>query len=67
MCLISQRRDGECVKISDHFGFDVDPDAIVEDLPVGVQQRVEIIKALSRDAGVRCLTNQPPFYSAINR
>ncbi|TDX80503.1 nucleoside ABC transporter ATP-binding protein [Rathayibacter sp. PhB151] len=38
--------------ISDRFGFDVDPDAIVEDLPVGVQQRVEIIKALSRDAKV---------------
>ncbi|KZX20903.1 ABC transporter ATP-binding protein [Rathayibacter tanaceti] len=39
-------------EISDRFGFDVDPDAIVEDLPVGVQQRVEIIKALSRDARV---------------
>ena len=39
-------------EISDRFGFDVDPDAIVEDLPVGVQQRVEIIKALSRDAKV---------------
>ena len=38
--------------ISDRFGFHVDPDAIVEDLPVGVQQRVEIIKALSRDAQV---------------
>ncbi|MFD5226821.1 ABC transporter ATP-binding protein [Microbacterium sp. NPDC058342] len=39
-------------EISDRFGFDVDPDAIVEDLPVGVQQRVEIIKALSRDASI---------------
>ncbi|MBX3068095.1 MAG: ABC transporter ATP-binding protein [Microbacteriaceae bacterium] len=39
-------------EISDQFGFDVDPDARVEDLPVGVQQRVEIIKALSRDAQV---------------
>src|SRR3954469_1328192 len=39
-------------EISDQFGFDVDPDALVEDLPVGVQQRVEIIKALSRDAKV---------------
>lgn len=38
--------------ISDRFGFNVDPDAVVEDLPVGVQQRVEIIKALSRDARV---------------
>ena len=36
--------------ISARFGFDIDPDALVEDLPVGVQQRVEIIKALSRDA-----------------
>ncbi|MFC5176076.1 ABC transporter ATP-binding protein [Nocardioides taihuensis] len=39
-------------EISDRFGFHVNPDAIVEDLPVGVQQRVEIIKALSRDAEV---------------
>jgi simple sugar transport system ATP-binding protein len=39
-------------EISDRFGFDVDPDAVVENLPVGVQQRVEIIKALSRDAKV---------------
>lgn len=39
-------------EISDRFGFDVDPDARIEDLPVGVQQRVEIIKALSRDAKV---------------
>ncbi|GAB2754492.1 ABC transporter ATP-binding protein [Nocardioides pakistanensis] len=39
-------------EIADRFGFHVDPDALVEDLPVGVQQRVEIIKALSRDAEV---------------
>lgn len=39
-------------EISARFGFDVDPDALVGDLPVGVQQRVEIIKALSRDAKV---------------
>ena len=37
-------------EISQRFGFHVNPDAVVEDLPVGVQQRVEIIKALSRDA-----------------
>ena len=42
-------------EISDRFGFDVDPDALIEDLPVGVQQRVEIIKALSRDAKVLVL------------
>lgn len=38
--------------VAERFGFQVDPDAIVGDLPVGVQQRVEIIKALSRDAKV---------------
>lgn len=42
-------------EISDRFGFDIDPDALVEDLPVGAQQRVEIIKALSRDARVLIL------------
>ena len=42
-------------EISDRFGFNVDPDAVVEDLPVGVQQRVEIIKALARDAKVLVL------------
>ncbi len=39
-------------EISARFGFDVDPDALIEDLPVGVQQRVEIIKALARDAQI---------------
>ena len=39
-------------EISERFGFHVDPDALVEDLPVGVQQRVEIIKALAREARV---------------
>ncbi|MDR6690381.1 simple sugar transport system ATP-binding protein [Microbacterium sp. 1154] len=38
--------------VAKRFGFEVDPDALVGDLPVGVQQRVEIIKALSRDAKV---------------
>ncbi len=42
----------EVNRIATRFGFHVDPDALVGDLPVGVQQRVEIIKALSRDAKV---------------
>jgi general nucleoside transport system ATP-binding protein len=42
-------------EISARFGFELDPDALVEDLPVGVQQRVEIVKALSRDARVLVL------------
>lgn len=42
-------------ELSAQFGFDIDPDALIEDLPVGAQQRVEIIKALSRDAKVLIL------------
>ncbi|GAA3897408.1 ABC transporter ATP-binding protein [Microbacterium invictum] len=39
-------------EVAERFGFHIDPDAVVGDLPVGVQQRVEIIKALARDAKV---------------
>jgi general nucleoside transport system ATP-binding protein len=42
-------------KISDDFKFEIDPDAIVENLPVGIQQRVEIIRALMYDAKVLIL------------
>lgn len=41
--------------VSARFGFDLDPDALIEDLPVGAQQRVEIVKALSRDAKILIL------------
>ncbi|GAB3624146.1 ABC transporter ATP-binding protein [Mariniluteicoccus endophyticus] len=37
-------------ELAESYRFDIDPDAVVEDLPVGVQQRVEIIKALANDA-----------------
>lgn len=42
-------------EVSERFGFDIDPDALIEDLPVGLQQKVEIVKALSRDASVLVL------------
>jgi general nucleoside transport system ATP-binding protein len=42
-------------QLSEEYGLEVDPDAIVEDLPVGVQQRVEIIKALYRNAHILVL------------
>ena len=41
--------------ISEDFGLHVDPDAIVETLPVGIQQKVEIIKALIYEAKVLIL------------
>ena len=37
-------------RLSQEFHLDVDPDAVIENLPVGLQQRVEILKALSHDA-----------------
>ena len=42
-------------EVAQRYGLDVDPDALVGDLPVGVQQRVEIIKALLREAKVLIL------------
>ena len=42
-------------ELSARYGLAVDPDTLVEDLPVGVQQRVEIIKALSGGAKVLIL------------
>ena len=42
-------------ELSERYGLDVDPDALVADLPVGVQQRVEILKALLGEAKVLIL------------
>jgi general nucleoside transport system ATP-binding protein len=54
--LLDRRRARASVReLSERFGLRVDPDAYVEDLPVGVQQRVEIIKALLRDASILVL------------
>ncbi|WP_281648481.1 ABC transporter ATP-binding protein [Parendozoicomonas sp. Alg238-R29] len=42
-------------EIASRYGLDIDPDAIVGDLPVGLQQRVEILKALYRGAKILIL------------
>ena len=42
-------------KLADDYEMDVDPDAIIEDLGVGQQQRVEILKALYREADILIL------------
>jgi simple sugar transport system ATP-binding protein len=49
---IASRRIRE---LSAQYGLAVDPEALIEDLPVGVQQRVEIIKTLYREAEVLIL------------
>jgi ABC-type uncharacterized transport system ATPase subunit len=48
----------EVLRLSDQFGLEVDPDVPVEDLPVGTQQRVEILKALRKN--VRLLILDEP-------
>ncbi|WP_323192260.1 ABC transporter ATP-binding protein [Halostella sp. PRR32] len=45
----------EVREISERYGFDIDPDAVVEDVSVGVRQRVEILKALYRGADILIL------------
>jgi general nucleoside transport system ATP-binding protein len=42
-------------EISKLYNLEVDPDAVIQDLPVGTQQRVEIIKALYRNADILIL------------
>ena len=39
-------------KLSDQYGLKVDPDMVIEDITVGMQQRVEILKMLYRDADI---------------
>jgi general nucleoside transport system ATP-binding protein len=42
-------------EISQRFGFAIEPDALIQDITVGQQQRVEILKALYRDADILIL------------
>ena len=42
-------------EISNQYGLEVDPHALIKDLPVGIQQRVEIIKVLYRNANILIL------------
>ncbi|MFQ3293951.1 MAG: ABC-type uncharacterized transport system ATPase subunit [Halobacteriales archaeon] len=54
--VVDRPRAREAVRdLSERYGFDVDPDATVEEVSVGVQQRVEILKALYRGADILIL------------
>jgi simple sugar transport system ATP-binding protein len=50
-----RRARAQVVEVSQRYGLAMNPDAIVEELPVGVQQRVEIIKALIREVDLLIL------------
>lgn len=45
----------KCVALARAYGLEVDPDAVVETLPVGVAQRVEILRELAREPRVLVL------------
>ncbi|MGB3898226.1 MAG: ABC transporter ATP-binding protein [Mesorhizobium sp.] len=49
------RARSELVRLEREYGLQVDPDALIEELPVGLQQRVEILKALYRGAEILIL------------
>ncbi len=54
--LLDRREAAKRIRqISEQFKLEVDPDTYIEDLPVGVQQRVEIIKLLYRQADILIL------------
>ncbi len=42
-------------RLSERFGLEIDPQALVEDLPIGIQQRVEILRALYREVDILIL------------
>ncbi len=50
-----ERAEERIRELSHQYGLDVDPTAYVRDLPVGAQQRVEIVKALYREADILIL------------
>ena len=53
---LKRRRAEQAVQeLADRHGLPVDPAAVVETLPVGIQQRVEILKALHREAALLIL------------
>jgi ABC-type uncharacterized transport system ATPase subunit len=45
----------QILELSEQYALAVDPNALVQDMPVGVQQRIEIIKALYRNADILIL------------
>jgi general nucleoside transport system ATP-binding protein len=45
----------ELKRLEAEYEMEVDPDAVIEELPVGVQQRVEILKAIYRKADILIL------------
>ena len=51
--ILDRAKAAEKIKeISNTYNLNIDPDAYIKDMPVGMQQRVEIIKLLFREANI---------------
>jgi len=55
MLLDLKRAARKISELSHQYGLEIDPDTLVGNLPVGIRQRVEILKALYRDADILIL------------
>ena len=55
MSLDTEKAAAEVKEISQNFGFELNPESLIENISVGEQQRVEILKALYRDAEILIL------------
>jgi general nucleoside transport system ATP-binding protein len=56
LAVLDRRTSGaRILDLSEQYGLQVDPNAYIKDLPVGAQQRVEIVKALYRQADILIL------------
>ena len=59
--ILDRKSEKEIEEVSKQYGLDVNPNAYIRDISVGMQQRVEILKTLYRGANVLILTNQPQY------
>ncbi len=55
LSLDKKKAEAEVKEISRNFGFELKPEALIENISVGEQQRVEILKALYREAEILIL------------
>ena len=63
--LDSRMASRRLIELSKQYGLQIDPSALVGDLPVGVQQRVEILKALYRGADLLVLDEPTAVLSPL--
>lgn len=60
---VLQKKDArkKVIELSKQYGLQVDPDAIIENISVGMRQRVEILKMLYRNNEILILMNRRQY------